>query len=56
MLERGESVPLPKTDDDYSGHFTVRAPKWLHRELARRAKEENTSLNQFVITQLARRV
>lgn len=53
-LEEGTPIPEPEPDiDEYSGRFVVRIPKYLHRELALRAKENNVSLNQFVSSLLA---
>ncbi|MCL6478101.1 MAG: type II toxin-antitoxin system HicB family antitoxin [Peptococcaceae bacterium] len=54
-LGRGEQVPEPG-DDSYSGRILVRAPKSLHRVLAEKAKEEGTSLNQYIIYQLSRAI
>lgn len=51
-LERGLNIPEP-TSDEYSGKFNVRIPKFLHRKLTYRAKEENISLNTLVTTTLA---
>jgi predicted RNase H-like HicB family nuclease len=42
----GRDVPEPKY---YSGKFTVRLPKSLHKELELRAKNDNVSLNQTVV-------
>ena len=50
----GVPVPEPAVPSDFSGNFVVRAPKALHRDLARRAQAEGTSLNQYVITTLSR--
>jgi antitoxin HicB len=48
-LEEGVVIPEPDPEEDeYSGRFVLRIPKYLHRELALRAKTNNTSLNQFV--------
>lgn len=50
-LQRGQVVPEPQfdTDEQYSGKFTLRLPKSLHRRLAHAAQEENVSLNQYVL-------
>jgi predicted HicB family RNase H-like nuclease len=45
--------PLPK---EYSGKFNVRIPKALHAELVVEASEQGVSLNQLVVTKLARRL
>jgi antitoxin HicB len=57
-LEDGLVIPLPRDDDehDYSGKFNVRVPKNLHRDLARAAKAQGTSLNLYIATTLARAV
>lgn len=51
-LERGIDIPLPQTvlhsGNDYSGKFTLRVPKSLHKELAERAIKEEVSLNQYL--------
>ena len=54
-LERGEPVPEP-TPEEYSGRILLRTAKSLHRELARRAREEKLSLNQYINYELARAV
>ncbi|MCX7779648.1 MAG: type II toxin-antitoxin system HicB family antitoxin [Negativicutes bacterium] len=47
-LEEGITIPEPvNSEEDYSGKFVVRVPKSLHRDLVRKAKEENVSLNQL---------
>ena len=51
-LKRGVDIPEP-TEDEYSGRFNVRVPKFLHRRLAYRAKNEGVSLNTLITTTLA---
>ena len=46
-------IPLPEDDEGYSGKFLVRIPRSLHRQLARAAKREGVSLNQYVTSLLA---
>ena len=55
-LEDGDPIPEPRDLDDYSGKFVVRVPRSLHRDLVERAKEEGTSLNQYLNVVLARAV
>lgn len=45
--EIGHPVPPPVTEH-YTGKFTVRIPRSLHRNLATRAKAEGVSLNHLV--------
>lgn len=49
--EDGKSIPEPINlyDSDYSGKFTLRLPKTLHRELALQAEDEGVSLNQYIL-------
>lgn len=49
-IEKGIEIPEPPDEkiDLFSGRFVVRIPKELHRELAKRAKENESSLNQYV--------
>jgi len=49
-------APEPRDEDDYSGKFVVRVPKWLHRALERFAKKQEISLNQLVVSVLAKGV
>ena len=49
----GQDIPLPRDMEKYPGKFLVRIPKSLHRDLARAAKREGISLNQYVIGLLA---
>ena len=51
-LERNLEIPEPTTDE-FSGKFNIRVPKFLHRKLAYRAKQENVSLNTLITTTLA---
>lgn len=54
LQESGEPIPEPLAEKEYSGKFVLRLPKSLHRHLAERAQEEGVSLNQLVVSQLAR--
>ena len=56
-IESRQSIPEPTLPaGDYSGKFTVRLPRSLHRRLAERAKTEGISLNQLVNVTLAEAV
>jgi len=48
--EDGVEIPIPRTDEEYSGRFLVRIPKSLHRRLTEQARYEGVSLNQYVET------
>jgi predicted HicB family RNase H-like nuclease len=50
--------PIPPSDVEapkYSGQIRLRMPMSLHRELAEEAERERVSLNQWMVTLLARR-
>ena len=51
--EEGMDIPLPRSEEEYSGKFFIRAPKSLHRKLVRMARREGVSLNQFLVATLA---
>jgi antitoxin HicB len=55
-LEEHEAIPEPMTADEFSGRFVVRVTKTLHRDLVRAAERNSVSLNQFVVTVLAKGV
>jgi predicted RNase H-like HicB family nuclease len=42
-------IPEPDNNEKYSGKFTVRLPKSLHRAIAAKAQEDGVSLNQMAI-------
>mgnify|MGYP003754384777 FL=1 len=50
--EDGMEIPEPRiyTDSEYSGRFTLRVPRTLHRQLAQEAEMEGVSLNQFILS------
>ena len=51
--EEGMEIPSPRTEQEYSGKFVIRLPKYLHRKLSQQATKEEVSLNQYVVTLLA---
>jgi predicted RNase H-like HicB family nuclease len=53
MYEDGKEIPLPSSENMYSGRFNVRVPASLHRELARIAGKEGVSLNQYIVYALS---
>jgi antitoxin HicB len=48
------SAPELREDEDYSGKFVLRVPKWLHRTLEKTARREGISLNQLAVSLLSR--
>ena len=55
-LDAGLPIPEPQPEQTYSGKFSLRLPKSLHRDLALLAKREGASLNQYVNSVLSRDV
>jgi len=57
-LQEGLPIPEPGpvVEETYSGKFTVRLPRSLHRRVAERARRERVSINQFVNMVLAEAV
>jgi hypothetical protein len=54
----GRTIPEPTpplNEANYSGRFLMRVPRHLHAELARHAKRQGVSLNQYVLYLLAAR-
>ncbi len=51
--EVGDDIPLPSTDNTYSGKLLVRMPKFLHRRLAEASEREGVSLNQYIVSLLS---
>lgn len=52
MRAKGEDVPVPYEDRQYSGRFMVRIPPEMHRRLAIEAAEQGVSINRLVQSRL----
>ena len=48
-------IPLPTSDNKYSGKFLLRVPPYLHQKLAESAEREGVSLNQYLVSLLSGR-
>lgn len=55
-LEEGQEVPVPVDRDKYKGKILTRMSRSLHRSLSLMAEAENLSLNQLIVTILAKEV
>lgn len=53
-LENDLEIPEADRLDDYSGQFKLRIPRSLHRQLARRSREEGVSMNQYCVYLLSK--
>ena len=54
--EAGQTIPEPAVNAGYSGHIALRLPRSLHRQAARMADRDGTSLNQFLVTAVSARI
>lgn len=45
--------PVPLALVEHSGQFRLRVPKWMHAELAKRALQDEVSLNTYAISLIA---
>ena len=52
-LNMGIEPPLPKLPRKHSGRVLVRMPATLQYKLALKAKEENVSINQLIVSKLS---
>lgn len=50
--EHGMQIPSPQIykEPEFSGKFTLRIPKSLHRLLTEQAQREGVSLNQYIVS------
>lgn len=55
-LEKGEEVPIPVERERYSGKTLLRMSRSLHRALSLMAEAEKLSLNQLIVTILAKEI
>lgn len=55
-IAKGQTVPEPMDELDYSGKLVVRIPKSLHRRAAYAANREGVSLNQFIVSSIAEQI
>lgn len=55
-LEQGQEIPEPIETHDYSGRIALRIPRSIHKQAAKFAEMDGTSLNQFFLTAVAARV
>lgn len=53
LLEKGGEHPIPFSRRSFSGKFTLRISKALHRKLAMEAERRRTSLNQLCVDLLS---
>lgn len=55
-IAKGQTIPAPMEELEYSGKLVIRLPKSLHRQAAFAANREGVSLNQFIVSSVAEQV
>jgi antitoxin HicB len=55
-LSQGQEIPKPFATYDFSGRFSLRIPRSIHKQAAKFAEMDDTSLNQFILSSIAARV
>lgn len=55
-LEDGTMIIEPQELENYSGQFKLRIPKSLHRQIAKQARDEGISMNQYCVYLLSRNI
>lgn len=55
-LDQGQEIPAPFATHDFSGRIALRIPRSIHKQAAKFAEMDDTSLNQFFLTAIAARV
>jgi antitoxin HicB len=57
MIKHGKTIPEPDAKEgQYKGRLLVRVPKSLHRQVARAAERDDVSINQFILTAIAKEI
>jgi len=55
-LAEGHEIPKPSSAIDYSGRIVLRLPQGIHRQAARLAERDQTSLNTYLVSAVASKV
>jgi predicted RNase H-like HicB family nuclease len=54
--DQGQEIPEPVDNQGYGGKIALRLPRSIHRQAAKMAERDKTSLNQFLLSSIAARV
>ena len=54
MKEEGKDLPEPLGSHKYKGRIVLRVPPEVHKDLVVESKEAGVSLNQFLLSKVAR--
>jgi hypothetical protein len=55
-ISQGHEVPEPSSSVTYSGRIVLRLPRSIHRQAARLAERDQTSLNTYLVSAVAAKV
>jgi predicted RNase H-like HicB family nuclease len=55
-ISQGQQIPEPSSNVTYSGNIALRMPRSIHRQAARLADRDGTSLNTYLVSSVAARV
>ncbi|MEW6659767.1 MAG: type II toxin-antitoxin system HicB family antitoxin [Thermodesulfobacteriota bacterium] len=55
-LSQGQEIPKPFATYDFSGRISLRIPRSIHKQAAKFAEMDDTSLNQFILSAISGRV
>ncbi len=55
-ISQGQSVPEPCTTTTFSGRIVLRLPRLVHKQAARLAERDQTSLNTFLVSAVSAKV
>ena len=55
-LERGQAIPEPSSSLGFNGNVLLRLPRSVHRQAAKMATRDRTSLNQYLLAAISARV
>jgi len=55
-LSQGQEIPKPFATYDFSGRYPLRIPRSIHKQAAKFAEMDDTSLNQFILSAISARV
>ena len=55
-LEDGGHIPQPWEAGAYNGRILLRVPKWVHKEVSKRARADDVSINQWLLAAVSEKL
>jgi predicted RNase H-like HicB family nuclease len=55
-ISQGQQIPEPSSNVTYSGNIALRMPRSIHRQAAKLADRDDTSLNTFLVSAVSAKV